>query len=194
MQHLISQFWRWVKRDFSAPSPAFIKTRFLISEGLPHATWVETGTFLGDTTAKLAKRSSHVYTIEPSEKLFLDAERRFRKTSNVTVVFGTSEVVLPNVLKSLRGSVNFWLDGHYSAGETYKGESETPILSELAAISSALPKLDSVCVLVDDVRCFANFFGEYKDFPPVQSLIDWAVKHELIWKIEHDIFIAKSKP
>jgi len=56
----------------------------------------------------------------------------------------------------------FWLDGHYSGGNTGKGEKETPIMEEIETIlSSPLPHV----VLVDDARCF----GTEKDYPTLSD-------------------------
>ena len=46
----------------------------------------------------------------------------------------------------------FWLDAHYSAGPTAKGEIETPISVELdAALKHSVKEH---VVLIDDARCF----------------------------------------
>jgi hypothetical protein len=54
----------------------------------------------------------------------------------------------------LSGNLNFWLDGHYSDGITFKGDKDTPIVDELNHISMNLDRYNEVCVLIDDVRCF----------------------------------------
>ena len=91
--------------------------------------------------------------------------------------------------------MNFWLDGHYSGGSTFRGEKDSPIKEELAAIEEALPTLDSVAVLIDDVRCFySDEFTALNNYPSVDYLVDWARKHGLRWRIVHDIFIMQQMP
>ena len=96
-------------------------------------------------------------------------------------------------MPSLTGDINFYLDGHYSAGITHKGPQDTPIIDELACISKNIPQFGKVRVMIDDVRCFNPHLEEYSSYPSLNILVDWANRHSLSWHIEHDIFIAKSK-
>lgn len=182
----------WAKRDYAAPSPHFIKQGCLLRNATPMATWVETGTFLGQTTQLLAKNGTYVYSIEPEPGLFARAERLFSRHHNVKILNGTSEEIFPDLLPRIKGDVNFWLDGHYSAGITFKGPQDTPIIDELACISRNISQFGRVCVLVDDIRCFNPQLPEYATYPSLDVLVNWAREHKLVWHIEHDIFIAKT--
>ena len=130
------EYAEWATSGFAAPSPPHVKRATLLRLGLPEATWVETGTFMGDTTALLALRARRVHSIEPEPKLCARARGRFAKTPNVEIHGGLSEEILPILLARLEGDVCFWLDGHYSAGVTFKGPKDTPIAEELAAIEA----------------------------------------------------------
>lgn len=182
----------WRKRKYAAPSPHFIKQSRLLRNGFPHATWVETGTFLGHTTSLLAKHAAQVYSIEPEPTLFANAKARFASTGNVEILNGTSEEVFPELLPKVTGDVNFWLDGHYSGGITFQGASDTPIIEELRVISENLGHFRNVCVLVDDIRCFNPHLPEYATYPSLDVLVNWARAHDMRWHIEHDIFIART--
>jgi hypothetical protein len=96
------------------------------------------------------------------------------------------------LLPTLTGDVNFWLDGHYSAGVTFQGDSDTPITQELATIATCLPGFRRVSVLVDDLRCFDPTLPDLADYPSRSFLVDWANGLGLAWHIEHDIFIART--
>ena len=168
------------------------KQKVLLRNGLRDATWVESGTFMGDTTSVLSRVAKMVYSIEPEPALFSKAEQKFRNTSNVKIIKGLSEDIFPKLLPTISGNVCFWLDGHYSAGITFKGPQETPILDELAAIGRHIAKMSKIVVMVDDVRCFDPSNPEFSAYPPVDVLVDWARKLNLTWHIEHDIFIAKN--
>jgi hypothetical protein len=183
---------QWHKRSYAAPSPHFIKQACLLRNGFPAATWVETGTFLGQTTQLLSKHADRVYSIEPEPKLFARAQKLFSDLKHVEILNGASEDVFPELLPRITGDVNFWLDGHYSAGITFKGRQDTPILDELACISRHIDKFGKVCVLVDDIRCFNPRTPEYSTYPSLDTLVSWASTHELGWHIEHDIFVAKT--
>jgi glycosyltransferase involved in cell wall biosynthesis len=182
----------WTDREFAAPSPHFVKQKVLLRNGLPDATWVETGTYLGDTTDVLSKVAKMVYSIEPEPTLFSKAEQKFRNTSNVKIINGLSEDVFPKLLPTIRGNICFWLDGHYSAGITFKGPQNTPIIDELTVIERNISQTNKIVVMVDDIRCFDPRNSELSGYPPVDFLVDWARKNNLTWHIEHDIFIAKN--
>ena len=183
----------WADRRYIAPSPPHIKRSVLLRFGIPDGIWVESGTFLGDTTDLLSQNCTMVYSIEPEPSLYKKACLRFAKQANVEILHGTSETQLPNLLTRLSGNVSFWLDGHYSAGITFKGFQETPIIEELRAIADALPRLGSVNVLIDDIRCFEPSLPQNAGYPTRNFLVDWANTNGLTWHIEHDIFIAKKQ-
>lgn len=181
----------WAARGWDAPSPDFVKRQVLVRNGWPQGTWVETGTFMGATTAVLAQHAFQVVSIEPEPKLHANAVARFADQPHVHIVNGLSENVFPRLLPMLNGAVNFWLDGHYSAGVTYKGPLDTPIREELAAISAELPRWPRVCVCIDDLRCFTSDDPTFSEYPPLKTLVDWAEAHGMAWHIEHDIFVAR---
>ena len=180
----------WSRRQYDAPSPRLIKRQVLLRNGFSNAIWVETGTFLGETTDFLSKNAKMVYSVEPEPNLFERAQRKFSRSENIKILNGTSELVFPQLLPTLSGAVNFWLDGHYSAGITFKGQKDTPVVEELLAIEANLVNFSEVCVLIDDLRCFKPHKEEYAHYPTVNHLVDWAGKNMLNWHIEHDIFVA----
>lgn len=188
----IHGFIRWRARNYASPSPQFIKLAVLLRNAIPSSNWVETGTFLGETTTVISKHAKFVYSIEPEPTLFSNAVLKFQSYPNVQIIRGLSEEVFPVLLPMLSGSTNFWLDGHYSQGITYKGPQDTPILDELACISRNLHRFGKICVMIDDVRCFDPKLDEYSSYPTINLLVTWANQNGLHWQIEHDIFIAKS--
>lgn len=181
----------WIRRRYGPPSPNFIKRAVLIRNSIPECTWIETGTYRGDTTKKLAKIARCVLSIEPDPVLYAKARFKLRRLSNVKLFQGLSEEILPEILPGIAGRVCFWLDGHFSGGVTFKGPQDTPVRDELSTIAKFIPKFDQVAVLVDDVRMFgdADFDSTY---PSINSLVTWATSNRLEWKVEHDIFVAYS--
>ena len=183
---------RWGKHRFAAPSPHFIKQSCLIRNGLPNAVWVETGTYLGQTTQLLSKYASKVYSIEPEPILFSNAAKYFKTFDNVEILNGLSENIFPDLLPRISGDVNFWLDGHYSGGITHKGPKITPIVDELKCIGQHLPHFSRATVLIDDIRGFDPRQPKFSAYPSLDFLVDWARENQLSWHIEHDIFVAKN--
>jgi hypothetical protein len=187
-----SEFRTWEAREFAPPSPSIIKQACVLRNGLKRATWVETGTYLGEMTRKLAQVGEMVYSIEPEPTLFANAQKYFQGSKNVEIINGLSEEVLPNLLPKLRGDISFWLDAHFSGGQTHRGPLDTPISKELDAISANLGTMTGVVVMVDDIRLFSEKTHREGAYPTLNELVDWVRKHGLSWHIEHDIFIAKS--
>lgn len=191
-RHRRREISQWVARGCPAPSPPFIKRDVLQRNGIAGATWVETGTFLGDTTEFLSRIASKVISIEPEPNLHRDAVARFRGRANVELHKGLSEEIFPAVLPTLTGDVCFWLDGHFSSGLTHKGPKDTPIVDELFHIQNSLRGLAKVVVFVDDMRCFEPSNIEFKEYPDRGVLVDWARANGMVWHIEHDMFICRN--
>lgn len=185
------QMQQWKDRGYLEYAPQFVKEQVFLKYGVPKAPWVETGTFLGDTTEFLAQRFPTIYSIEPGKELFEQAQKRFAGR-NVELFNDVSEAVFPKLLPELKGDLNFWLDGHYSAGLTFKGDSDCPVEDELKAIEANLGNFEKLAILIDDVRCFLPTSEEYEDYPSLDYLVDWARKHRFNWRIEQDIFVMRN--
>lgn len=183
-------FMKWSAGGYLLPAPPQVKRSVLRRHHIPGATWIETGTFKGDTTAFLAGFADRVVSLEPAPGLFAAAEARFRGAPHVQIVNAPSETAFPGLLADIDGPVCFWLDGHYSAGSTFQGETDTPIGVEMDAIEAALPRLGPVAVLIDDIRLFDPENPIHAGYPALDAVVDWARRCGLNWKIEYDIFIA----
>jgi hypothetical protein len=191
MRELLDLYRYW-KKSFSAPAPSKIKRAVLERHGLSEATWVETGTYFGDTTKFLSKKALYVHSIEPQPEIFAIASKRLRLLPNITLHNGTSEEMLVKILPNLHGNVCFWLDGHYSGGNTFRGPSDTPLMHELEQISKLISNWDAVVIAIDDIRLCGQYHV-YGSYPELNYLVEFAKSNNLDWQIEHDIFVAKSK-
>jgi hypothetical protein len=117
--------------------------------------FIETGTWCGDTTSLAIDFGfKRIFTIELSEKHYQNALVRFSKNKNVVCLSGDSSDVLPILLEKINEPIVFWLDGHWSGGDTAKGILEVPLLKELDAISKS--PIKSHTILIDDVRLIGN--------------------------------------
>jgi len=126
---------------------------------------VETGTFLGDTTHFLAAKGYSVVTVEVEPRLAAWARARFDGVSNVRVIEGDSEQLMTELIAGLDRPALFYLDGHYSGGQTGKGQHETPVVKEVEAILRDAPS--GSFVIIDDARCF----GRLQDYPPLLDFL-----------------------
>lgn len=99
--------------------------------------------------AVIAPRFAKCFTIELSPVVYERGAQRLATVPNVECLLGDSAAVLPTVLDRLDGPALFWLDAHFSGGDTAAGRD--PILSELETIYCRRD-LGSHVVLIDDAR------------------------------------------
>jgi len=156
----------WESKGRPAPVPHLIKQKAILAYAgkFNIKVLVETGTYRGDMVDAMRNHFDKIYSIELSQELFEKARDRFRLYPHVEIIQGDSGAELGKLIKRVHQPAIFWLDGHYSAGFTAKGEKETPIYEELNHIFSA-PDINHV-ILIDDARCF----GEDKDYPTIDEL------------------------
>lgn len=126
--------------------------------------FIETGTYLGDTTAYLIPYFKELHTIELSKNLARRAQLRFQNQPKITVHQGDSGKVLPKIMPQIKSAALFWLDGHYCHGISAKGKKKCPIYEELSAIFSA--ERLSHTLLIDDMRLFVG----QNDYPTLSAL------------------------
>ena len=181
---------KWSRNGWEPPAPAAVKREVLLRYGIQGAVWIETGTYLGETSSFLAKNmdSKQVYSLEPSQELFEFAAKKWKKITNLIILNESSETGFKNILQQVKGDTNFWLDGHNSGDVTYMGEEFSPIKLELALIKEHLPNFKQLSVFIDDVRLFVGTDG----YPKIGELVRWSESIGLNWIIEHDIFIAST--
>lgn len=125
----------------------FIHNKFGIED------FIETGTFMGDSTAFAAEIFHSVFSIEKDEKHFKAAMEKFKDLSHVKVILGDSGDVLkkPFMRFCLRSKTLLWLDAHDVAGQFGSGGDQCPLMQELAALEDG-PKRH--IILIDDAHCF----------------------------------------
>lgn len=160
-----------VKEGKSAPSPHLVKQQIIqeYARKLDLKVFVETGTYMGDMVNAVKDVFEKIYSIELGAELCRSAKERFAASQHITILEGDSGQVLEELLPCINESCLFWLDGHYSAGNTAKGDLETPIQQELSHIFKQSVDYEHL-ILIDDARCFT---GE-ADYPTIASLETWS--------------------
>lgn len=156
LRHLYNASRSWRSDGWTAPVPYFVRRAMLLSEAraMGATTFVETGTFLGDTTIALSGKFSRVHTIEVEPTLASLARARFAGRPSITVHEGDSAALLPDLCRRIETPCLFYLDGHYSGGYTGKGEKECPAIEELSAIFTHTRQ--PFRIIMDDARLFGT--------------------------------------
>jgi len=191
----LKEFIKWKDlHNYSEPFPTFVKKQVFNEYNSSSTIWVETGTLVGDTAKYLSKIAKFVYTIEPSKKYYNLSVKNLTNCENVKIYNDTSENKLNDILEIIKpnSDICFWLDGHWSGGDTFKGETDTPILSELETIKRYLNKFSKLNILIDDFRIF-DIGNNVDIYPSKEVLIEYAAKNNLKWRITRDIFILSKE-
>lgn len=175
----------WKKNKMPSPPPHAIKQKIInhYRTKLKHNILIETGTHYGATIDSQRKNFEQIYSIELSEKYYTLAVNKFKPYKNITIIHGDSGKELYLLVPTLTKSAIFWLDGHYSSGDTAKGDIDCPILEELNAILNNSEYNHSI--LIDDAR----LFNGTNDYPEINYLKEFvaALNSNYIMEIKHDI-------
>lgn len=180
LQRRRREYDHWKRQGSKGPAP------YLHKQGLPLAyarrfglgTFVETGTYAGDTVAHVLRDFRRVYSIELDDRLYRAAARRFRDQSHVRILHGDSATLLPRLLAELDEPALFWLDAHYSGGITARGNADTPIMTELRTILEADRRAH--VILIDDARCF----GDDPAYPRIEDVAALVRECRVHWAVE----------
>ena len=151
---------------------------------------IETGTYLGDTINFLKDSLGEIISIELSDFYYKKAVERFKDQKKITILHGDSSKILPEILKKINEPCLFWLDGHYSSGNTAKGDKNTPIFSELSSIINH--QIKNHIILIDDARLFIGR-DDYPWLPNLRKYVDVTSKNLYTISVEKDIIVLTPK-
>lgn len=172
---------KWIEDGRPVPPPHEIK-QDIISEYKQQynsQVLIETGTYLGDMIAAQKNNFNRIYSVELSKMLWEKAVKRFKNAPHIQILLGDSAVVLKEIVPSIQEPAIFWLDGHYSAGITAKGNTDCPIYDELNTILSSDNNINHV-ILIDDAR---EFIGQ-GDYPKIEDILKFVQSKKPAYKME----------
>ena len=145
--------------------------------------FIESGTYLAETTMNAAALFSECHTIELDPALHYAAKQKLSGFNNVQSHLGDSVKVLPHLLSEIWAPIFFWLDGHWSGGNTARGSQDCPLLDEVQIIIDKCRQ--KMAIVVDDVRLFGTKINEdwsevtqtsiLSKFMTGDRLIDWDI-------------------
>ncbi len=147
----------------------------------PNKYFIETGTNrgFGIGRALYSGMFEEFYSIELAPHLYEYCKNLYADFKNVHIFLGDSRQVLPQILEKISSPATFWLDGHYSSGETAKSLTNNPILGELDCIKNHF--LKNHTIMIDDAKLFGS--AEF-DFIEIEDL------KQKLWEINPNYKIS----
>ena len=116
--------------------------------------FIETGTYLGDTSLALANKFEKIFTVELNKKLFISSSQRLKKFKNVNCFNSSSELFLKKIISKIIKQSIFFLDAHYSGPGTSKSKNNFSCLKELEIIKKS--KIKNHIIIIDDISDFSS--------------------------------------
>lgn len=113
--------------------------------------FIETGTYYGKTAYWASRHFDSVTTIEYSEQIYKKVTQKYAHIKNIEFRFGHTTSQLKELLLILEEPAIFWLDAHWSGGETYGKDDECPLVKEINLINQS--EIEHF-ILIDDARLF----------------------------------------
>lgn len=132
--------------------------------------FVEGGTYKGATAKSMSETFRKVYTIEKSEVMFEQAFEQLKGIPNIELLKGDTRGHLYEILRE-NDNLLFWLDAHWSGGDTYGAKDECPLLEELASI---FEHRKNQLILIDDARLFMApppLPHDYRVWPTISDIV-----------------------
>lgn len=113
--------------------------------------FIETGTFNGDTIFALEPYFNKLYTIEFSEKYYNNTKNKY-SGSKINFILGDSSTVFETLLSNITDKCIFFLDGHWSGGDTGHSNKDCPLNEEITHINNLFT--NDAIIIIDDFRLF----------------------------------------
>lgn len=182
--------WTFDGRPMPPPGPVKLSTIKKYAKKFSLGTLIETGTFTGYTVESTKDFFKRIISIELDHLLFEQAKAKFSKNNNIQIIEGDSSNILPELMANINTPCLFWLDGHYSGGNTAKGSKSTPIINELNTIFNH-KLIDQHVILIDDARCFTGL----DDYPEINELKKIILQKQpnFIFDVKDDIIRIHNK-
>lgn len=118
-----------------------------------YPVFIETGTYNGDTIYGVESYFEKLYTVELSEKYYIQTKAQY-SGDKIMFVLGDSSLVFEYLLDDIDLNAIFFLDGHWSSDDTARGDKDCPLIEEIACINNLFK--NRAIIIIDDYRLFGK--------------------------------------
>ncbi len=133
------------------PSLDYSFLKLLKDDYTKYNSFIETGTLNGDTTFALEPYFNKLYTIEFSKTYYNRTKSKYHG-NKINFILGDSSIVFEKLLPSITDKCIFFLDGHWSSGDTGRSNKDCPLEEEITHINNLFT--NEAIIIIDDVRLF----------------------------------------
>lgn len=155
-----------------------------------YPTFIETGTYLGETTFAVEPLFQYIHTIEIKEEFYNNVKSKY-SGDKIHFHLGDSTDVFETILPTINEKTIFFLDGHWSAGDTGRGVKDCPLIEELNLIMR-LFKSEAV-IIIDDHRLFGKGPNTQTDPCNWEDISDDAVLNTVASRMSTYYFLGTSR-
>jgi hypothetical protein len=159
--------------------------------------FIETGSYAGEGIRNaIFAGYKNIHSIELAEKYYQFCKSYFKYIDFVHLYEGDSVTILSCILDKINTSITFWLDAHYSGGDTDFKDTLSPLMRELEIIKTHPIKTHTI--IIDDLREW------HSDYPAIKFGTD-EIKNKILeinpnyifsmadGFIPEDILVAETK-
>lgn len=133
------------------PSLHISDLKLLKDDYSKYPCFIETGTLEGNTILAMDNYFSVLYTIEYSEKYYNYTKNKYNG-NKINFILGDSSIVFEELLPHIKNKTIFFLDGHWSGGDTGKSSKDCPLIEEVTSINNLF--VNEGIIIIDDFRLF----------------------------------------
>jgi hypothetical protein len=118
-----------------------------------YPVFIETGTHKGDTILSVEPYFNTLYTIELAQNYYELAKSKYNG-AKIKFILGDSSIKLKEIFENLDQNIILFLDGHWSGGNTARGNKDCPLVEEIRLIGKYCK--NSAIIIIDDYRLFSK--------------------------------------
>lgn len=116
-----------------------------------YSCFIETGTGSGGTIFSVEPYFNKLYTIEFSE-YYYNNTKNYYNGDKINFILNDSSIEFETLLPTITDKTIFFLDGHWSSGDTGRSSKDCPLEEEITHINNLFR--NEAIIIIDDYRLF----------------------------------------